>query len=992
MPTILAPVDLLGRDRELEVVRGALAAAREGRGRLVVVSGEPGIGKSTLAAAIAGEAAAGGVAVAQGRAWELGEAPAYFPVGPCLRALGVAPGDDAFALFEQVLAALAAAPAPVLWVVEDLHAADAQTLDLLCFLAQPLRAVRAVVLVTTRPGDPRTDPPAERRLARLARDGLVVPLAPLGAGDVATLAARSAGRALPPSALARLIERTGGNPLFVVECARAWRGGADLPATVGALIGERLDLLPAPTRAVVAAAAVLDEPTAATLAAMTDRLPARVIDDLQPAVRAGIVVETAPGRFRFAHALVRDAVLAALSAEERQQSHACAAAALAGVERAHHALAGRTPDAAAVATAVIDELVRQGTFDRAFALGRQLLEVRRGAADLARAASLALAAGHVADSRALALDALAAARAAGDVDRFAAAALTLGGVLRPGVIDAVLVEHLREALRLLGDAPSPARCRIAARLAAAEQPAADPLEPVARARAAIADARAMHDDALLRDVLRVASSAMVEIVDPTEVRALSRELLALALPARDDAAALRAYSRLVITDLELGDITAMEDDLDAMLRLAATADPRLTWPALLLGSMRAIARGRFDESERHVVEAQRVARLTDDPALSSSLTAHLFLRAVELHQTEVAELGVAAMAAETARLPNGPVVRAVIGALIWLRLDRPDRAAPLFAGFPVERALARAGAMVGGLGEVVAALGTPAQRRLLRDALAARADRHQLYGYGPMLYAGPHRRALGLLEASLGDRAAADAHLAAALATARAWGFATWECRIGLELGALRGDRGLLAGAAALADQLGMSDLAARAHALAGDAAPATAPAPPRRFELAREGDVWRVALGDRPVRVQHTRGLELLARLVARPDEELHVLVLASDAGAPLVDGDAGEQLDERAARAYRARLAELDDELATADPGRTDRLVREREALLAELARAFGLDGARRAGAASERARVNVQRRLKEALRRIGQADPAIGEYLRKAVRTGTYCTFRP
>jgi hypothetical protein len=140
-----------------------------------------------------------------------------------------------------------------------------------------------------------------------------------------------------------------------------------------------------------------------------------------------------------------------------------------------------------------------------------------------------------------------------------------------------------------------------------------------------------------------------------------------------------------------------------------------------------------------------------------------------------------------------------------------------------------------------------------------------------------------------------------------------------------------------------------------------------------------------------------LLARLVERPGEELHVLALASDAGGALVEGDAGDLLDAQARREYRARLEELEAELAEAeaahDLGHQARLGREREALERELSRAVGLGGrARPAASATERARVNVQRRLKDAVARVSEADRELGGWLGEALHTGTYCCFRP
>jgi non-specific serine/threonine protein kinase len=119
---------------------------------------------------------------------------------------------------------------------------------------------------------------------------------------------------------------------------------------------------------------------------------------------------------------------------------------------------------------------------------------------------------------------------------------------------------------------------------------------------------------------------------------------------------------------------------------------------------------------------------------------------------------------------------------------------------------------------------------------------------------------------------------------------------------------------------------------------------------------------------------------------------------GAETVDaGDSGEVLDVEAKRAYRARLLELRQELEEAeqwnDTSRAERARDEIEALEAELSRAAGIGGReRRVGKAAERARVNVQRRLSDALRRIAEVHAPLGEHLTLAVRTGTYCSYSP
>jgi hypothetical protein len=106
---------------------------------------------------------------------------------------------------------------------------------------------------------------------------------------------------------------------------------------------------------------------------------------------------------------------------------------------------------------------------------------------------------------------------------------------------------------------------------------------------------------------------------------------------------------------------------------------------------------------------------------------------------------------------------------------------------------------------------------------------------------------------------------------------------------------------------------------------------------------------------------------------------------------------IDDVAKSAYRHRLEELDDGIAEAerfnDIARASRLGEERDLLIDELARSVGLGGRpRRAASASERARVNVTRAIRSAIRRIGEADPAAGRYLDSTIVTGTYCVFEP
>jgi hypothetical protein len=176
------------------------------------------------------------------------------------------------------------------------------------------------------------------------------------------------------------------------------------------------------------------------------------------------------------------------------------------------------------------------------------------------------------------------------------------------------------------------------------------------------------------------------------------------------------------------------------------------------------------------------------------------------------------------------------------------------------------------------------------------------------------------------------------------------------------------------------------------------------------EGDYWSVAFEGHAIRVRNLKGVRYLARLLAEPGREYHVLDLVAaetGTGASIEShparvsgsalGDAGEFLDPQAKAAYRRRLTEIDDDIEQAEAiGDTERAAQadnERDFLIRELTRAFGLGGReRRAASASERARPAVTRAVRQAMTRIAEHHPELGEHLGRTIRTGTYCAYLP
>lgn len=172
--------------------------------------------------------------------------------------------------------------------------------------------------------------------------------------------------------------------------------------------------------------------------------------------------------------------------------------------------------------------------------------------------------------------------------------------------------------------------------------------------------------------------------------------------------------------------------------------------------------------------------------------------------------------------------------------------------------------------------------------------------------------------------------------------------------------------------------------------------------ELRRDGSWWEVRHAGTCVRIRSTKGLCYLAMLVDQPGAERHALDLVDRVeGVGTVDrralGDAGEVLDATARTAYRHRVEELraecDEALELGALDRAEALQAELDALVAQLAQAFGLGGrARRASSATEKARLNVTRAIRSAIGRITEALPDAGAALDRHVRTGLYAAYEP
>jgi tetratricopeptide (TPR) repeat protein len=1009
----------VGRARERRQLLEVLAEAAAGRGAAAMLVGDAGLGKSRLADEIAREAAERGFGVAWGRGWEVGGAPAYWPWRQALRSLGLAmpalpassDADEArFATFEAVARALhdASIAAPLLLVLDDLHVVDEESLGLLLFLVRDVRAARMLVLGAFRPHHAVEGSAAARLLASIAREGTHLPLRPLDRGEVEALARDAAGGALDIEALEVVHRRAEGNPLFVVEVARLLDGAADpgradvgVPADVRALLAERMRRLDPGTRDILERAAVLGREV--DLRVLGE--PTEVLALLAPAIQAGLL-ERLGDALRFTHVLLRDALDAGLNVPRRCELHAAAATRLqqlAGGARepaldaiAHHAIEAGSAMAPRAAAAAVVAAARHGlsalAFDRVAALtGRALDRFALSGEDeiglhvelLVQHGVALVRAGQPEPARVALLRALDLAREGGDGVALARVALALGADFRIGWIDATLVAALEEALARLGEEPSMLRAQVQARLAAARQPAPHVEQPVALAREAIAMARATAGPGGMLPVLASAMAALTPFVPPQERLDLDEELVAAAAVTGDPIPALRAHVRMCFTAMEGGDPARADAHI---ARYEALATPlraaKYHWPALGMRRMRALFEARWDDFDALGARMLELAR--GDAAMHVAVSGQSLVRLIaEDRHEEVLALEPAVLEA-TAGAAMGRLLlpgyfartRARRGELERVRSD-------------LERVMRAAGPMRPSLltfwAEAVAAAGDREMVAECHAMLLPRRDRLYNLDLVPYVVEHPTTRALGLLATAMGRHDEALAHLEHAVADLERMNGQAYLPRARSELEAAR--RRVGPGARREAEPVSRP-----ASPLASDRGALSAVS----FTLAAEGDVFAVTYGGATTRLKSTVGLAMLATLVGRPEEAVHVLELSSPGGA--VDGgDAGPALDARAAASYRARAQHLREALeeaeARGDLGRLERLREELDALAEELASGLGLGGRdRRAGNATERARVNVTRHVRGAIKRIAADLPELGRFLDLAVKTGNLCSFSP
>lgn len=729
---------LVGRDRELSALERLLAEACAGSTRFVLMSGEPGIGKSSVLDELGSRARSAGCLVLEGRATELerdfpfglvadaldgylasldarsfdrlaaeelGELASVFPALRSLRVAGPGVGTAAerfrahFAARE--LLERLAAPHPLLLALDDVHWSDDASLEFLAHLLRRPPDAAMMLAATTRSGR------APRMLAaaidQATRRGTVsqLVLEPLDRDDAARLVAD-----ISAAQLEQLYEESGGNPFFLLQLARAgrgrtspssgpeWMGAEEVPDAVRTAIAAELDELSSHARRLAQAAAVVGDPfefdLAIATAAMTPADALAALDELvsREVLRPG----DAPRRFRFRHPLVRNAIYVTCPPGTRLVCHERVAAALEAqgapaIARAHHIVhSARHGDAAAAA------LLRDAGFEvspRAPASAATWLE----------AALAILPSATPPDERAGLLTALAGAYAATgrleDCRNALLSALELAAQADPTIkmrltsacakIELLLGRHeagRARLLRALADASGsdPAiSARLMIELASSAFPAADFQGVRDWATRALDAAERLEDPGLIAGALAVLVLAKASEGPAPDALADCSRAAALIDDMSDEelAADLDALANLCAAEFPLQRYPQAETHAARGLALAReTARGDLfPWLSLALTGV-LFATGRLAEAAEMLDGLVEAARLTDNAlGLASAL---LNSAAVSLAAGDV-DAGLAA-AQEAAKLTRGTapnVVGAWAGGFIGVALveaGQPERA------------------------------------------------------------------------------------------------------------------------------------------------------------------------------------------------------------------------------------------------------------------------------------------------------------------------------
>jgi tetratricopeptide (TPR) repeat protein len=811
---------------------------------------------------------------------------------------------------------------------------------------------------------------------------------------VARLTEEAAGGGAASGLAGALYEATAGNPFFVEETLRLLiaegridKQAEDLPVppTVRDTIRRRLGRLSPQCRDVLSTASIVGRETDATfLAALCGRSADDLPSALAEALSAGCMVEApgAPGRYRFSHALIGQTLYEDLAASRQLHLHRRAGEVLESLhaadpdrrlaELAHHfycaaagEVAGKAVEyctragEAAMSRLAYEEAVL--LYERALhALELARLSDERGCCDLLLAkAEAQMTCGDTREARATFERAAEAAKRLRAPQSLARAALGFGTLKAYMVTNADprLLSLLEHALVAIGEEESPLRATVLARLAYELVWAGCPDRCRRLAEQALGMARRVADPAALASALDAWHCAFLGGADPRELVAVASDLIRVAGDLGQRQLVWLGHVWRLHDFVELGDASAMLEEIETLRRMAeGSRQPFLLGFLGVARAMQALLEGRFETAERLAADYST----SSGPAFGQAALVRYFLHSwwarVEQGRLEEFEPLVRANLAQAPpearfRLPLA-FVYAELGRDAELRAEFEAIAAAGFAELPRDWSWLFSMAL---LSMICATLRDTPRARSLYGLLLTHESRVAVIPTA-VLCLGSIAHHLGTLASTLERPDEAEAHLEHAITVHARLGARPWLARSRYELARTllaRGGPGdherattLLDQALEAASELGMKPLAAKAEAERGRIAveyaesgsgpgASVAPQVARRDCLRRDGDHWTFVFEGQSILLKDSHGIRYIAALLRKPTTPLPSTELASAA-------------------------SDRSEEMA---PPRSP-----------------------------ERARVNVTRSIADSIRRIGETSPGLARYLRRTIRTGASCCYRP
>ncbi len=886
----------VGRRGEIDRLRQYLERATEGNRQLVLLEGEPGIGKTRLAMEFMEMCEGEGALPLYGRcdaetlvpyqpfvealrryvarapeqagAWRAQHGAELGRVIPELAGAGDTPGgpeeEERYRLFDAVSEVLndIARHQPVVLVLDDLHWADKPTLLMLRQMVRAAGESPLLIVATIR--DTERPTALVDMLVQLRREHYFdrIELSGLDEDDATVLIGEFGPQGIPEHVNRTLWEETKGNPFFLEEMVRhlgttspnpdgngaAWP--LELPEGIREVIGRRLATLSERAGQLLITAAVMGREFRVEVLETVSDLDEDQLDEvIEESVGAQLITEVPGvyGRCSFTHALIRQTLYDGLTATRRARLHLRVAEALEqldadAAELAHHFSLAPPARGAPKAVEYAEHAARRATGVLAYEEAARLYAVALAAlehapGDAEHRCRLLLALGHAqtkagdtVEAHGTFRQAADTARALGSAQLLAQAALGYGapGQMAGGIVDEELVRLLEEALEAVGDEEPALRSRLVGRLAIELSFSEARERRTELSSEAVELARQVGDPRGLGFALVARHWSLWGPGNVQERLEAANDLLGLADSSGDERLAIAGHRWRMIDLLELGDIDAVDIEIDAYARIAERRR-RLSDSLYvhIYRAMRLLLAGEFDAAEAEGYAAVSLGSRVQDPNTGNATLLQACTLRRERGRLERLEAPVRAYAERFHAIPGWVCVLAHLLA----ETGRGDEAREILDGFAADgfRGIPLDGIWLGAVGylaETAAALGDATHAQALQDLLEPYADRNVAVGWASTCM-GSAARHLGLLADLLGKRKQAIAHFETALAMNERMRARPWVAHTKIELARVLSQQAadrerageLLEAGLAGAQQLGMPRLVERAEAVRSGAA-----------------------------------------------------------------------------------------------------------------------------------------------------------------------------